>query len=594
MLASRRLGGGLASRLRWAVRPFASDASPQPQPQPPFSPPLDLASTSAAFAHASTKDLLRAWAVLSACRMSPLVAHSEGLLKLGRQALGDRAVDALLRSTFFAHFCGGEDEAGAARTIERLAASGVGSILDYAAEADLPVGEGEAAAAGKEEAPRVGEVEAAPPGQAVGRVFPYTSSAACDTHAAAFRTAIAAAASGPRAQGALPGFAALKVTALGDPRLLARTSTALRAIQALFATFDADGDGKVSRAEFAETYARLFSDGTPTRLDDLFHYLDPDGVGSVDLLTWSRRVRLVDVPAIVRACRAPGPLASAALTPAELEGLQAMLDRLRGLANAAASAGVRLFVDAEQAAVQPAIAHAARSLQREFNAPPTGPGYPVIFTTVQAYLKSARGDLALDLRRSTAEGWAWAGKIVRGAYLEHERAVSAAASTPCPVWESRPATDASFDACAGDAIDAALAGSTGPGIAGPEVMLATHNARSVAAAVARVVEAGRAPPAAPTPPPPAPLPPVYFGQLLGMGDALTFNLAAAGWGAFKYVPYGRVGETSAYLARRARENAGALGGAGSDVRCVERELARRAGALFVPTRVAQRTGGAWR
>ena len=80
-----------------------------------------------------------------------------------------------------------------------------------------------------------------------------------------------------------------------------------------------------------------------------------------------------------------------------------------------------------------------------------------------------------------------------------------------------------------------------------------------------------------------------------MGDALTFNLAAAGWGAFKYVPFGSVKRTSAYLVRRAVENAGALGGAASDVACVERELARRAAAaLFVPSRVAQRTGGAWK
>lgn len=66
-------------------------------------------------------------------------------------------------------------------------------------------------------------------------------------------------------------------------------------------------------------------------------------------------------------------------------------------------------------------------------------------------------------------------------------------------------------------------------------------------------------------------------------------------GAFKYLPYGSVRETTAYLVRRARENAGALGGVGSDVRSVEKELARRfASALFVPTRVAERTGGAWK
>ena len=116
---------------------------------------------------------------------------------------------------------------------------------------------------------------------------------------------------------------------------------------------------------------------------------------------------------------------------------------------------------------------------------------------------------------------------------------------PCPVWESRAGTDASYEACAGLAIDAALAGPTAGGIPGPEVMLATHNRASVQAGVDRVTAAGRAPSAS-TPPPP-----VYFGQLLGMADGLTFPLATSGWASFKYVPYGPVRETTAYLVRRA-------------------------------------------
>ncbi len=598
MLARRRLSGLLASTS--LVRPLATqggDAGPERgRDAPPPFPPFDPASTAAAFAHTSTGSLLRAWAVLSACRR-PLVSHADGLLRTSRRLLGDRATDALLRSTFFAHFCGGEDGAAAAVTTARLAGVGVGSILDYAAEADLPPGDGGEGGEGEPVVPAAAAAvdpaaaAAALPAKAVGRTFPYGSEAACDAHAVTFRAAIAAAAGerGAAPQpGALPGFAALKVSALGDPRLLARTSASLRAIAGLFGAFDGDGDGRVTRPEFETVYASLFSDGTPSRLDDLFAHLDPDGTGAIDLLSWSRRVRLQDVPTIVRACRAPGPLAATALTPEELAGLEAMLGRLRGLAASACDSGVRLFVDAEQAAIQPAIAHAARALQRQFNGH-DGPGYPAIFTTVQAYLKNAEAALRLDLRRAAAEEWAWAGKVVRGAYLEHERAAAAASGQPCPVWESRAGTDASYEACAGLAIDAALAGPTAGGIPGPEVMLATHNRASVQAGVDRVTAAGRAPSAS-TPPPP-----VYFGQLLGMADGLTFPLATSGWASFKYVPYGPVRETTAYLVRRARENAGALGGAGGDVASIEKELARRlAAALFVPTRVAQRTGGAWK
>jgi proline dehydrogenase len=593
--ARRRSLPVLARAADAALSSTSAPLPPPPPPPPPPPQPLDLKDTRLAFAHASSGQLLRAWLVLSACRIRPLVSHAEGLISLSRRLLGGRATDALLRSSFFAHFCGGEDEAGAAATVARLRAAGVGAILDYAAEAEAEAGGGEAPAPSASTPPTDPvSAAAAPPARAVGRTFAYQAEAVCDGHAATFRAAIKAAAAGQTSPSpSLPGFAALKLTALGDPRLLVRVSACLRAVESLFSTFDADGDGLISRDEFSRTYTRLFSDGSPARLDDLFSYLDPLKTGSIDFLSWSARVRLRDVPAIVRFCREPGPLAAASLTEEELKLLDAALGRLRALANAAAASGVRLFVDAEQDAVQPAIAAAARALQREFNGP-DGPGFPVIFTTVQAYLKASPAALELDLRRSKAEGWAWAGKIVRGAYLEHERAVAASSGAPCPVWETRAETDEAYGACAALAIDAALAGPSGEdGVPGPEVMLATHNRGSVADAVACVAAAGRAPHRGGDGEDANDPLPVYFGQLLGMADGLTFNLAAHGWPAYKYVPYGHVSTVLPYLVRRARENAGALPG-GSDVGAIERELGRRfAARLFVPTRVARATGGAW-
>lgn len=69
--------------------------------------------------------------------------------------------------------------------------------------------------------------------------------------------------------------------------------------------------------------------------------------------------------------------------------------------------------------------------------------------------------------------------------------------------------------------------------------------------------------------------PVSFGQLLGMGDHLTFTLSAMGLKVYKYVPYGPVQVTIPYLLRRAQENVGMMGAAGRELQFVFDEVKRR-------------------
>lgn len=68
---------------------------------------------------------------------------------------------------------------------------------------------------------------------------------------------------------------------------------------------------------------------------------------------------------------------------------------------------------------------------------------------------------------------------------------------------------------------------------------------------------------------------VYFGQLLGMSDHLTFTLGQNGYKAYKYVPYGKVVEVIPYLVRRAQENSNMLGGVGLERKMLWKELVRR-------------------
>jgi proline dehydrogenase len=99
---------------------------------------LDFEDAEAAFKNRTTWELVRAWSVFHVCGWTPLVRRARRLLSLAEALVGARAVSWLLRRTFFAHFCAGETQAELLPVIDRLRAAGVGAILDYAAEADLP------------------------------------------------------------------------------------------------------------------------------------------------------------------------------------------------------------------------------------------------------------------------------------------------------------------------------------------------------------------------------------------------------------------------------------------------------------------------
>jgi proline dehydrogenase len=97
------------------------------------------------------------------------------------------------------------------------------------------------------------------------------------------------------------------------------------------------------------------------------------------------------------------------------------------------------------------------------------------------------------------------------------------------------------------------------------VMVASHNENSVRFTVQKMQEYGI----------PASGGGVFFGQLLGMCDHVSFTLGANGYAVYKYVPYGPVQEVVPYLIRRAEENSDILGGVGKETKMIWEELNRR-------------------
>ncbi|KAK9803261.1 hypothetical protein WJX72_001773 [[Myrmecia] bisecta] len=242
------------------------------------------------------------------------------------------------------------------------------------------------------------------------------------------------------------------------------------------------------------------------------------------------------------------------LNTEQLAAFDAMMHRTHTIAAAAAAQpNVRLMVDAEQTYMQPAIDAITIHLQQLHNR-----GRVVILNTYQCYLKDTRTRIMTDIQRARREGWRFGAKFVRGAYMHQERDIAHQQGVPSPVHDTAQDTHDNYNRCVAEAL--ALVRSEQL-----ELMVASHNQESVDKATCLMHHLSLRPGADG----------VYFGQLLGMSDHLSFTLGLHGYRAYKVIPYGPVQETIQYLIRRARENSDIMGGVGKETRMIRAELWRR-------------------
>jgi proline dehydrogenase len=499
--------------------------------------PLAFDNTEVSFGKKSTFELVRAYVVFRLCTVGPLTRNADAVLNAASKVFGSTLVDAVVKRSFFAHFCGGESTDGLRPCINMLNANGINGILDYAAE----------------NAPDTVEVrddQTAYEHVQPAAVYEYTTEADCDFHVSVFKTCIHA------VKDVTPqGFAALKLTALGNPKLLERMSIAIVETARLFEKFDIDGDGVVTHEEFEKTYREIFVDGDE-RVGTIIKRLDPNNTGSIDYVEWSKLLTPADLPRLVSSCvDKSGPLSMAAPNPEELELMNAMTKRLWEVAQTAFDNDVGLLIDAEQSYYQPAIDNYVLKLQKEFNNKEKSPA-PIIFNTYQGYLKDSFARVKVDVERAERNNFHFAAKIVRGAYMNAERARAAEMKYESPINETEQDTHDNYNAI----VDWLIRHKKEHGTKA-EVMVASHNRESIEKAVDLIQETG--------------VDGVHFAQLLGMRDDLTFNLGNKGYKAYKYVPYGKVNEVMPYLIRRAQENSDITKGMGAELKMIEKEFRRR-------------------
>ena len=226
-------------------------------------------------------------------------------------------------------------------------------------------------------------------------------------------------------------------------------------------------------------------------------------------------------------------------------------ERLDSVAKAAHDKGVRLYIDAEESWFQNTIDQLADEMMLRYNRDRV-----VVLNTYQLYRHDRLEFLKTSHARAREHGYFLGCKLVRGAYMVKEGRRAEERGYPTPIQPSIDATHHDFNAAVRYCLE---------NVETVAATVGSHNEESMRQATAAMRELEIA----------SDHPHIDFAQLLGMSDNLTFNLAAEGYNAAKYMVYGPVTEVLPYLVRRAQENTSVTGEMGREHKLIVDERKRR-------------------
>ncbi|MEZ4884747.1 MAG: proline dehydrogenase family protein [Chitinophagales bacterium] len=235
----------------------------------------------------------------------------------------------------------------------------------------------------------------------------------------------------------------------------------------------------------------------------------------------------------------------------ELDELENVKKRLQKICKAADKYKVAIYFDAEETWVQPAIDAFVLEMMEQYNVEQS-----IIFNTYQLYRHDRLEFLKENHAASKKKGYILAAKLVRGAYMEKERERAAKMGYPSPIQPDKEATDRDYNLALAYCVEH---------LDTMTVCCASHNEKSNAF-LCQLIEEKQLD---------RNYSHIYFSQLYGMSDNISFNLANAGYNIFKYLPYGPVKEVIPYLIRRADENTAVSGQMGRELSLIVNELDRR-------------------
>lgn len=244
------------------------------------------------------------------------------------------------------------------------------------------------------------------------------------------------------------------------------------------------------------------------------------------------------------------------ISESDLKEYHETVERVNRICKEAFEASVPVFIDAEESWIQDVIDRITHEMMLKYNMEKA-----IVFNTVQMY----RHDRLAFLKDSIA--WAmdkniqYGVKLVRGAYMEKERKRAAENNYPSPIQPDKATCDSDYNK--------ALEFLVKPEILTHMSLCAGSHNEDSSAYLARLIESKGIDKSNKR---------IYFAQLLGMSDHISYTLASEGFNVAKYVPYGPVKEVIPYLFRRADENTSVKGQTGRELKLIKEEIKRRKGA----------------
>ena len=228
-----------------------------------------------------------------------------------------------------------------------------------------------------------------------------------------------------------------------------------------------------------------------------------------------------------------------------------VLKRIEDCCKTAINFKVKIFIDAEESWIQSAIDDIAESMMNKFNKKEA-----YVFTTIQMYRKDRLSYIKRIIDKAKKKNFLIGVKLVRGAYMEKENIRAKNLGISSPICNNKKATDLNFDSALEYIIERLHI---------CNLFIGSHSEDSIIKAT-KLMKKNNYQNNHPF---------IWFSQLYGMADHISFNLALEGYQVVKYVPFGPVREVIPYLIRRAEENSSVSGQTPRELSLIKKEINRR-------------------
>ncbi len=239
------------------------------------------------------------------------------------------------------------------------------------------------------------------------------------------------------------------------------------------------------------------------------------------------------------------------LNETEKKEFNEVIKRVDAICKAAYDLNCAVFIDAEDSWIQDTIDRIVDSMMAKYNQKKV-----IVYNTLQMYRHDRLDFLKKSHQRAKQGDYLLGVKLVRGAYMEKERERASEKGYSSPIQPDKKSTDKDYNLALKYMMQY---------IDEIAICAGTHNEESSALLVKLIAEKQID----------ITHPNIYFAQLLGMSDHISFNLAHAGFNVAKYVPYGPIKEVMPYLIRRAEENTSVAGQMGRELSLIIKEKKRR-------------------